>query len=60
MIIFFRLNMVAVIRIARSYINYLNENLLYYEDQIVNVLTYVIVSELSIITILIMMQTRIL
>jgi len=54
MIIFFRLNMVAVIKIARSYINYLNENLLYYEDQIVNVLTYVIVSELSVITILIM------
>lgn len=31
-IVFLRLNMVPVIKIAKSYINYLNENLIYYED----------------------------
>ncbi|CAD8134451.1 unnamed protein product [Paramecium octaurelia] len=48
--LFFKLNMLQVITISKSYINYLNDNLMFYEQQIVNILIYVIVAELSIIT----------
>ncbi|CAD8054058.1 unnamed protein product [Paramecium primaurelia] len=47
--------MVQVIKVSKSYINYLNENLLFYEQQIVNILIYVVVAELSIITALMFM-----
>ncbi|CAK71269.1 unnamed protein product (macronuclear) [Paramecium tetraurelia] len=49
--LFFKLNMVQVITVSKSYINYLNDNLIFYEQQIVNILIYVIVAELSIITV---------
>ncbi|CAD8159175.1 unnamed protein product [Paramecium octaurelia] len=48
--LFFKLNMVQVITVSKSYINYLNDNLIFYEQQIVNALIYVVVAELSVIT----------
>ncbi|CAD8050075.1 unnamed protein product [Paramecium sonneborni] len=48
--LFFKLNMVQVITVSKSYINYLNENLIFYEQQIVNALIYVVVAELCVIT----------
>ncbi|CAD8051238.1 unnamed protein product [Paramecium sonneborni] len=48
--LFFKLNMVQVITVSKSYINYLNENLIFYEQQIVNALIYIVVAELCVIT----------
>jgi hypothetical protein len=42
-LLFFRLNLPSVNEFAKSYINFLNKNLLYYEDEIINSLIYLII-----------------
>ncbi len=51
-ILFFRLNLPAVNEFSKSYINFLNKNLIYYEDEIVNSLTFLVIGEIAFITLL--------
>jgi hypothetical protein len=56
-IIFFRLNMPTIYAFSQKYIALLNENLIYYEDKIINDIVFLVVACIVFFTLVIIYQS---
>jgi hypothetical protein len=57
-LMFFRLNFPSINKFSKDYITFLNGNLLYYEDQIINAISAIVVGEILALTLLTLYEIR--